>query len=135
MLRNLHSSNRAVYRPKHIAEPGINRLSVRLLHGGECSDLQAVRASWSDEHMANSVFLVLFLSNLSHLHPPLAVRPLGQAQSLHARLLHCPSYRGCAVVPFHGAPGPEARVLGCPFDAMDPLHFHIPQHILARLSR
>ncbi|XP_042016921.1 cationic amino acid transporter 7, chloroplastic-like isoform X2 [Salvia splendens] len=132
--RDLHCSNSPLHRPKHTPKPRLNRVALRVLHGGERSDLQALRLPWHEQPVADSLLPLLLLPHLPHLHSPLAICSTRQAQDLHARLMHRPSFRSCTLVPFDGTTGPKARVLGSPLHAMDPLHLHFPQHFLAWLS-
>lgn len=125
-FRDLHSSNCPIHGSRHPSKPRINRLFIRLLHGSKCSDLQALRLSRDDESMAYSVFPLLFFPDVPHFHPPLAVLTLREAESVHARVLHCRRIRSCTVVPNDGTSGPKAPILGCPVDAMDSLSFDIP---------
>lgn len=132
--RCLHSCYRAVHWFRYPSWSSIHRNSIRVLHGGECSDLPTVCGRRDDEPMADPVLLALLLTHLCHVHPPVALCTCRQAKRVHAWSMCCCCNRSSAGVCFHGPWGPEARVLGGTVDAMDSFHIHLSQRILVGRS-
>ncbi|MCD9558548.1 hypothetical protein HAX54_015951 [Datura stramonium] len=80
--------------------------------------------------MAYTVIPFLLLIDIHLIHPVMAICTTRQAKSLHAWGLHCYRHRCITTLPLYDTTSAKTRVLGCPINAMDSFHIHLPQHIL-----
>lgn len=125
------------YSPFHGAErparPRIDRDPLCLLHGGERCHLPALCLIPDDRQpLADHLLPCLLHRHRCDFRPHLVPVPSWQAQDHHPLRVRSRGNLYTPAVSLHGAPSPEARVLGGPLDAPHPLRIHIPRRLPSR---